>query len=189
MIRHSAKLATAAALAAGCGASELHIQGAPSSSTYVESFDHRPTSAALGAMRLRPDVCTAIDLRPVGRPLEAEDFAAFARTQGLDARIVRARADLVFVDIVNGGTSAPVRFRVAVLDTPGAAARELHVALLQHGGGTWGLQRGNLAVLAPIATVDDAVTFAAKWRLACWGVLMIAGLDDTYVVPGGYAEL
>lgn len=189
MIGQSAKFAIVAAFALGCGASDLHIAGAPPASTYVEDFARRPTSPSLGEMRLRPEVCSGLDTRPVARPLDVEDFATFARAQGLQTRIVSARPDLVFVDVTNGGTSAPVRFRVAALDSAGGAAHELHVALLQHGGGTWGLQRGNLAVLAPSASVDDAVVAAAKWRLACWGVLMIAGHDDTFVVPGGYTEL
>ena len=38
-------------------------------------------------------------------------------------------------------------------------------------------------------TPDDAVVLAGKLHLACWGTLMIAGHDDSYVIPGGYTEL
>ena len=181
-------LALVSASALGCGSSELHVAGA-SSSRYLQTFDGRPSSADLGAVRFRPEVCRGIDVHPPDRPLDADDFVAFAKSQGLDTRIVQARQDLVFVDITNAGTAAPIRFRVAITQSPGAAGHELHTALLQHGEGTWGLQRSNLAVLAPPAPADDVVVLAAKARLACWGVLMIAGHDDTFVVPGGYTEL
>ena len=181
-------LALVWASALGCGSSELHIAGA-SSSQYVQTFDGRPSSVALGAVRLRPEVCRGVDVHPPGRPLDADDFVAFAKSQGLETRIVQARQDLVFVDITNAGTAAPVRFRVAVTQSPGAAGHELHTALLQQGEGTWGLHRSNLAVLAPPAAADDIVVLAAKARLACWGVLMIAGHDDTFVMAGGYTEL
>lgn len=181
-------LALVSASALGCGSSELHVAGL-SSSSYVQTFDGKPSSAELGSVRLRPEVCRGVDVRPPGRPLDADDFVAFAKSQGLETRIVQARQDLVLVDITNLGTPAPVRFRVAITSSPGAAGHELHIALLQNGEGTWGLQRSNLAVLAPPAPADDIVVLAAKARLACWGVLMIAGHDDTFVVPGGYTEL
>jgi hypothetical protein len=187
MVRNSI-LALVSASALACGSSELHVAGA-SSSQFVQTFDGRPSSAELGSVRLRPEVCRGVDVRPPGRPLDADDFVAFAKSQGLDARVVQARQDLVFVDIANAGTAAPIRFRVAVTQSAGAAGHELHTALLQHGEGTWGLQRSNLAVLAPPAPADDIVVLAAKARLACWGVRMIAGHDDTFVVPGGYTEL
>jgi hypothetical protein len=140
-------------------------------------------------MRLREDVCRSLDTKPVDRPLDESDFVAFLKTQKLDSRLIRARSDLVFVDVMNAGTKQPIRFRVAILGTPGAAGHELHGALLEHGEGSWGLQRGNLALLAPNAPLDDIVVMASKLHLACWGVLMVAGHDDTYVVPGGYTEL
>ena len=183
-------LSSVAAVAAfGCGSSELHIAGAPPASQYLQDFDGEPSGADLGAVRLKPEVCRGADLTPIARPLDADDFIAFVRSQGLETRVVRARHDLVFVDVLNAGTSAPVRFRVAILGSPGAAGHELHTALLQQGRGTWGLRRGNLAVLAPTGSPDDAVVMASKLRLVCWGVFMIAGHDDTFVVPGGYSEL
>ncbi len=177
------------ALANGCGSADLHVAGAPPAAHYIESFAGQEASVTLGQVRLKPEVCKDIDTKPAGRPLDAEAFTSFVREQGLEMKTSVARHDLVFVDLTNAGTSAPVRFRVAVLDTPGAAGSELHRALLQHGEGTWGVHRGNLAVLAPRASVDDAIVLAAKTKLACWGTLMIAGRDDTFVVPGGYYEL
>ena len=35
----------------------------------------------------------------------------------------------------------------------------------------------------------EALAFAVKYKLVCWGVFTYAGLDDAYVVPGPYAEL
>lgn len=173
----------------GCGASDLRIAEAKPASHYVQSFDGEASGVTLGAVRFRPDVCRGVDLAPVGRPLDADDFAAFIRARGRRTRIVRARHDLVFVDVLDAGTAAPVRFRVAVLGSSGAAGQELHAALLQRGRGTWGLHRKNLAVLAPAGALEDAVVLAGELRLACWGVFMIAGHDDTFVVPGGYTEL
>ena len=183
-------LALSAALSAvGCGSSALHIEGSPPASEYVMTFDGEESSASLGSVRLRADVCKGIDTKPAAHALDESDFLDFVKTQNLETRIVRARSDLVFVDVMNAGTSEPVRFRVAILGTPGAAGHELHTALLQHGEGTWGLHRSNLAVLAPVASPDDAVILAGKLHLACWGTLMIAGHDDNYVIPGGYTEL
>lgn len=177
------------ALVTGCGSSALHIEGAPPASEYVQSFDGEGSNAELGAVRLRPDVCKGIDTKPAGHALDESDFIEFVKTQNIETKVVRARSDLVFVDATNVGTETPVRFRVAILGTPGAAGHELHNALLQQGGGSWGLHRSNLAVLAPAASADDAVVIAGKLHLACWGTLMIAGHDDTFVVPGGYTEL
>ena len=81
-----------------------------------------------------------------------------------------------------------MRLRVAILPDAPAAGRDLHEAILQHGTGSWGVHRGNLAVLAPIGDPDEIVSFAAKTKLACWGVLTLAGRDDSFVTPGGYFE-
>jgi hypothetical protein len=177
-----------ALLVASCGSSEYRVAGAPAAATYVEGLEGGDTGISLGSMRLRPSVCKGVDLRPDYGRLDADAFVEFLKSHGFAAQVVRARADLAYVD-VRLGTSAPARFRVAVLDAPGLAGRELHEALLQHGEGAWGLHRANLAVLAPNAPLDDIVVLAANTKLACWGVLTIAGHDDTYVVPGGYAEL
>lgn len=181
-------LACFALLACACGSSEYRVADALAADTYVEGLEGGGGALALGAMRLRPSVCKGIDLHPDYGHLDADAFVAFLKARGFAAQVVQARADLVYVD-ANLGTPAPVRFRVAILDAPGAAGRELHEALLQHGEGSWGLHRANLAVLAPNAPLADVVTLSASTKLACWGVMTIAGHDDTYVVPGGYAEL
>ena len=37
--------------------------------------------------------------------------------------------------------------------------------------------------------VGNIMAFAERTKLACWGVLTVAGPDDAMVVPGGYREL
>lgn len=175
--------------AIGCGPPNLHVPNSPPASTYLEHPDGSSAGASLGDARLKPSVCEGIDVREESHTLDANDFVAFLRSRGLQAEITEARSNLVYVDVTNAGTSKPLRFRVAILQNAGAAGRDLHVALLQHGHGRWGVHRGNLAVLAPEGTLDDIVAFASRTKLACWGVLTIAGVDDTYVVAGGYAEL
>jgi len=167
----------------------MHVAGTPQGKTYVQGFDGEQHAVVPGEVRLLPSVCKDVDVAQEHRTLSADDFVKFLRQQGLAAKVTRARGDLVYVDVANAGTKSPLRFRVAILDSPGAAGRDLHIALLQHGEGRWGVHRANLAVLGPEGSDDDIVAFAARTKLACWGVLTISGLDDTYVIPGGYAEL
>lgn len=173
----------------GCASSGMHVPASPEGSTFVQGFYGEASSVELGETRLRPSVCEHVDRTQEHRTLGVDDFLAFLHRQGLETEVTRARGDLVYVDVTNAGTEAPLRFRVAILESPGAAGRDLHVALLQHGAGWWGVHRGNLAVLGPEGSDDDIVAFAAKTKLACWGVLTISGLDDTYVLAGGYTEL
>ena len=117
-------------------------------------------------------------------------MVSFLKGRGLPVRIERARADLFYVEVqVNPETDEWARLRVAVLATPEQAGRELHDAILQHGPGSWGIHRANLAVLGPGGTVPDIVAFVGKTKLSCWGVLTVAGRDDDFVVPGNYREL
>jgi hypothetical protein len=95
----------------------------------------------------------------------------------------------IAIDVVNAGGEIPARLRVAVLPNAQLAGRELHEALLEHGPGSWGVHRSNLAVLAPIGSPDQVVAFATKTQLACWGVITTSGRDDTFVITGGYTEL
>jgi hypothetical protein len=187
--RTTCALAWIALQALGCASSAMHVPGAPSGSSVVVGFEGEETSVEPGKVRLRPSVCEKLPLREEFKPLDADDFARFLKSQGFEVRVTTARVDLAFVDLLNAGTAAPIRFRVAVLADAGAAGRDLHVALLQHGQGSWGVHRSNLAVLAPPGSPDDIVAFAARTKVACWGVLTMTGLDDTFVIPGGYAEL
>jgi hypothetical protein len=145
---------------------------------------------ALGEARLLPAVCTGTPLTPETGTLDETAFVGFLKSKGLPTRIEKARTDLFYVEAqVNPETDQWVRLRVAILNTPEQAGRELHEAVLQHGMGAWGVHRGNLAVLGPAGSVDDIVRFAAKTKISCWGVLTVAGADDAFVIPGNYREL
>jgi hypothetical protein len=145
-------------------------------------------SLSLGEARLRPEVCSGMaENKPDQTRLDENALAAFLQRQGFQTSLIRARADLVYLDITNSGGDRPVRLRVAVLNDSQAGA-DLHKALLEHGGGSWGVHRSNLAVLGPIGDVGQIVEFAGRTKLACWGVLTVAGRDDDFVIPGGYME-
>lgn len=171
--------------ALGCGSSNPAI--------YLHTSDDgssRTEGTLTEVLRIKPDTCDGIsEMHPEYTPLDEGALVRFLEGRGYQTRQTRARADLVFVDVVNAGGKRPVRLRVAILPSSFAAGRELHEAILDHGPGSWGVHRSNLAVLAPIGDTDEVVGFAIKTKLACWGVLTVAGLDDTFVVAGGYTEL
>ncbi|MFC1643383.1 hypothetical protein ACFL5O_12005 [Myxococcota bacterium] len=96
---------------------------------------------------------------------------------------------MVYLNLSGVGTQSPVRLRVAILKNKDQASRELHEGILQHGLGSWGVHRSNLAVLGPVGATEDDLCLAAKLKLPCWGVFTLAGNDDTFVVPGAYLEL
>ncbi|MCL2725587.1 MAG: hypothetical protein FWD69_14230 [Polyangiaceae bacterium] len=147
-------------------------------------------SLTLGKARLRPTVCEGIDMKPDYTTLDEQSLVAFLKTRGLPLRIERARADLFYVEVqINPDRNEWGRLRVAILGSPSQAGQELHEAMLAHGKGWWGIHRSNLAVLAPDGSVPDIIAFIGKTKLACWGVLTIAGSDNAFVVPGGYREL
>ena len=144
----------------------------------------------LGEARMLPSVCTADDVTPEYAALDETAVANFLKKKGLPVRIERARADLFYVEVqLNPDTDEWVRLRVAILGTSAQAGRELHDAILQHGMGSWGLHRANLAVLGPEGSVSDIVRFVARTKLSCWGVLTVADRDDAFVIPGNYREL
>lgn len=145
-------------------------------------------SVTPGEARLKASVCNGESLKPEFEPLDEAALVSFLTAHGYRTRSVRARSDLVYVDVLNAASHV-VRLRVAILPNPPAAGLELHEAMLQHGPGSWGVHRSNLAVLAPIGSPDEVLSFAVKTKLACWGVLTMAGRDDTFVTPGGYVEL
>ncbi|MGZ3419352.1 MAG: hypothetical protein ACXWUG_12080 [Polyangiales bacterium] len=177
----------ATALLLGCAASGTMSVGGASTADVVESS---AGPGELGDMRFRAKVCEGIDLKPEFGTLDEKNLLDFLHAHGLETQVERARNDLIYVDITNAGTKEPVRLRVAILKSGLEAGAELHNAILQHGSRSWGVHRGNLAVLAPVAASEaDAVVFAAKTKLACWGVFTIAGRDDTFVIPGAYFEL
>ena len=185
MHRAGFSLFIAACVVAGCGASRLPtVRGVEPEQQVADG------RLVLGDMRLLPSVCTGVDTKPDYTTLDESTIVAFLKARGLPARIERARADLVYVEVqVNPETDEWVRLRVAMLPTPEQAGRELHDAILQHGPGSWGIHRSNLAVLGPVGSVPDIVAFVGKTKLSCWGVLTVGGRDDDFVVPGNYREL
>jgi hypothetical protein len=145
-------------------------------------------SVSFGEFKIHPDACKGIPTQPVVQPLTPDDLARFLDSQGAKIQPRRARTNLYWFDFPNGDGGF-VRLRLAVLSDTNAAAKDLHASLLEHGPGWWGVRRSNLAVLAPKAGLSEALGFAMKHKLVCWGVFTYAGVDDAYVVPGPYAQL
>jgi hypothetical protein len=146
-------------------------------------------SITLGGFKFKPDLCKGIDTHIINGGLTQEDFTRFLESQGVTTPPKKARSNLYWYDFPNGNEGGFVRLRLALLDNPAAAAKDLQDTLLEHGPGWWGVRRSNLAVLAPKANLGDAAAFAIKYKLVCWGMFTYAGVDDAYVVPGPYMEL
>lgn len=192
-------LVSLALLASGCGGasastsastgptgptamSAVYLEDTGDSSAYLEG------SSSPGSMRLKPALCDGMkELRPEYKILTEDALIEFLQAQGYESKKTRARSDLVYVNATKDGVTTMLR--VAILPTAQDAGRDLHEAILEHGKGSWGVHRSNLAVLAPIGSPSEIVAFAGKSKLACWGVLTLAGRDDSFVVPGGYTEL
>jgi hypothetical protein len=175
-------LMTSALSACGAGPKSAYLSTPGGGSKYAEG--------TLPGMRLTPATCQGVaEMRPEYTVLDESSLMRFLKARGYELGRTRARSDLVYVDVLNAGGDAPVRLRVAILPSAQQAGRDLHEAILDHGPGSWGVHRSNLAVLAPIGNPDQVAAFAGKSQLACWGVLTMAGRDDTFVITGGYTEL
>jgi hypothetical protein len=173
----------------GCSAPTFRMNDGSDVKAYVIGRQGGAPGSVPGEVRFKAGQCEGSDLRPDGRLLNEGNIIEFLNRQQLDVRIERPRSDLIYLVVTGAGTDGPVRLRVAVLKSADEAGVELNQAILQHGPGAWGVRRSNLAVLGPIGSLDDDLTFAAKTKLSCWGMFMTAGRDDSYVVPGGYREL
>lgn len=146
-------------------------------------------SISLGSFKFRSTACEGIDTHAVTATLTQDAFTRFLQSQGAQFPAVKARGNLYWYEMPGDDEGETVRLRLAVLDNPEAAAQELHQSLLEHGPGWWGVRRSNLAILAPKASLGEAVAFALRYKLVCWGVFMWSDVDDVYVVAGPYAEL
>jgi hypothetical protein len=146
-------------------------------------------SISLGGFKFRSSACEGVDTHAVKASLTQDDFTRYLESQGVKNPSIKARGNLYWYEMPGDDKDESVRLRLAVLDDAEAAADELHKSLLQHGPGWWGVRRSNLAVLAPKAGLAEAVAFALKYKLVCWGVFQVADVDDVYVVAGPYAEL
>lgn len=186
-----------AALSAGTGCVGIEAGiDYPAESIDLGEFLQTPegesgASVGLGTMKIKNDACQGIDTHPITQQLTQEDFTRFLESQGIKIAPKKARGNLYWYEFPNGDDppNDMVRLRLAVLPTADLAAEDLHASLLDHGPGWWGLRRGNLAVLAPKASLGDALEFALSRKLVCWGMFTMADTDDAYVVPGPYAEL
>lgn len=176
-------------LVTACAGEGLKVSSSVNWASYVQGRQGGAASADPQDMRFRPTLCDASELKPEYAMLDESHIVTFLERQQIDVRIERPRADLIYLNLAGSVATRPVRLRVAILPNADAAGNELHEAILQHGTGSWGVHRSNLAILGPIGEPTDAVAFAAATKLACWGVFTIGGRDDTFVVPGGYTEL
>jgi hypothetical protein len=157
--------------------------------SFVRHRSGTPATSELDAIRFRSGLCDADELRPDYARLDEGSIVRFLERQHIDVRVERPRADLMYLNVGGAGTERPIRLRVAILASSDEAGRELNEGILQHGPGSWGVRRSNLAVLGPVGAPGDDIAFAGVTKLACWGMFTIAGTDDTFVVPGGYTEL
>jgi hypothetical protein len=174
--------------AALCGLSACRSYPLPSTPG-ASASDLAEKVSPTGTLRLKPGVCKDFSLQPETGTLSAEATILFLKQRGLTVHIKNERPDLVYVEVqVEDGKT--VRLRVAILENSEKAGEDLHQAMLQQGKGSWGVHRGNIAILAPVGHMDDIITFAVtRTKLACWGVLTVELSDDAIVVPGGYLEL
>ncbi len=174
----------------GCAETALRVPPNVSWQQFAVSRDGTEDPASL---RFRPEVCDGFDLRPDYGTLNEASFIRFLQQQHYDVQVQRQQVDakdreLDYVFVSIPGIAQPVPLRIAVLQNGDDAGRSLLEGVLQRGTGSWGVYRSNLAVLGPIGSSSDDVAFAAATKLACWGTFTIAGRDDAFVVPGGYAE-
>lgn len=148
-------------------------------------------SISLGAFKVKEEACEGIDTHTILQPIAQDDLLRFLEAQKVEVTQVKARGNLYWFDFpgTDPDDGDVVRLRLAVLDSAEEAADELHASLLQHGPGWWGLRRSNLSVLAPKAGIGEAIAFALRNKLVCWGTVSMAEADDVYVVPGPYMEL
>jgi hypothetical protein len=148
-----------------------------------------PHGDAVAGLMLRGEVCDGEDLSAAHEILDEAALVRFLERHGGVGEIERPRSDLAYVTLPAAPGKKGLRLRVAVLASADDAGRELSVAIAQHGPGSWGVHRSNLAVLGPILDPADAIELVSTNKLACWGVLTIASGADVYVIPGGYREL
>jgi hypothetical protein len=189
--------ATLALLAQGCVGLSAGVDYPDYSRSDVKKASVTPENEdspwlGLQTFRVREDVCKDVDTTPATNVLSQDDLTRFLRATGAGNSVeVKARGNLYWFDFPGDDPESGdvVRLRLAVLDDAKEAANELHKALLEHGPGWWGLRRSNLSVLAPKAGTAEAMAFALKYKLICWGMFEMAASDDVMVIPGPYMEL
>jgi len=178
---------SAAVGCSGSGGARISTKSASAGGSLTTPSRPKGGRPKIGSTRFNPKVCEGTNLAPEQRMLTVEDLDKHLRALGLEPKSQRERENLHLLDVTAGGKT--VRLRVATLDNAREAGRDLHVALLEHGNGYWGVHRSNLAVLATPGPDEPDGDFAVATKLPCWGVFTTSGRDDTFVVPGGYFEL
>lgn len=148
-------------------------------------------SISLGGFVIRDEACEGVDTRVELDQIAQDDMSRHLERIGAPPVQIKARGNLYWFDFpgTDPDDGDVVRLRLAVLGDAKEAADELHKSLLEHGPGWWGLRRSNISVLAPKAGLTEAVAFALKYKLACWGMISYTDRDDVNVVPGPYMEL
>lgn len=148
-------------------------------------------SISVGEFVVKDTVCEGLDTNVELNQIAQDDLSRHLEAIGAPPVQIKARGNLYWFDFP--GTDPEdgdvVRLRLAVLGDAKEAADELHKALLEHGPGWWGIRRSNISILAPKAGTAEAMAFALRYKLPCWGMISFADLDDVYVVPGPYMEL
>jgi hypothetical protein len=176
-----------------CGGPQITLH-VPANVSWQQFAVSRDGSGDLATLRLRPEVCDGLDVRPDFSTLNEASFVRFLEQMRYEVHVQRQQVDakdreLDYVFVTVPGIAQPVPLRVAVLPSADDAGRSLLDGVLQRGSGSWGVHRANLAVLGPTGTKADDVAFAAATKLACWGSFTVAtSNDDALVVPGGYSE-
>jgi hypothetical protein len=171
-----------------CGGQDLELVNGANWKAHVYERGE-PWGEALGDLVFRPEVCKGLDLTPQYNRLDENDLINFLRGLAIKFEVERPRDDLAYLVVDDARTRRPARLRVAILENADEAGRELAEAIAEHGNGSWGVHRSNLAVLGPIGDTSHDLAFAAETKLVCWGVFTIVGSRDTVVIPGGYREL
>lgn len=145
------------------------------------------------ALSWAPNVCASLDVRPEYKVLDESSLVTFLRNEQFNVRVERQpvephKPELVFVFVEVPGTSEPVPLRVAILPAADDAGHALADGLAERGVGVWGVHRSNLAVLGPAGAAEDDLAFAARTKLACWGVFTLNDSGNAVVIPGAYGE-
>jgi hypothetical protein len=172
----------------GCTGRDLVLAHGSHWQRYVYD-SQRDAPEMLGSLVFREQVCAGRELDPEYSPLDENDLLRFLERQQIHVNVERPRTDLAYLVVNDGRTRKPARLRVAILQNAEDAGRELAEALVQHGEGSWGVHRSNLAVLGPVGDPTHDLVFAAEIGLVCWGVFTVRGRKDTFVIPGAYREL
>jgi hypothetical protein len=174
--------------AGGCAGRDLVLSHGSHWQRYVYD-SQRDAPEMLGALVFREQVCAGRELDPEYSPLDENDLSRFLERQQISVSVERPRTDLAYLLVDDRRTQKPARLRVAILGNADEAGRELAEALVEHGEGSWGVHRSNLAVLGPVGDPTHDLAFAAEIGLVCWGIFTVRGRGDTFVIPGAYREL